>query len=123
MVPRVRRDEADGVGRGPQVAPYEGEVAGLDGGVRAGAHGQAQVGLGQRGRVVDAVADHRHRTALVLEPLDDVDLVLRHDLGDDLVDADLGGDGLGDGLVVAGQQDRVSGRARAAARSPRRWSP
>src|SRR5699024_9053143 len=37
---------------------------------------------------------------------DDVDLVLGQNLGDDLLDADLGGDPPGDGLVVASEQDR-----------------
>ena len=48
---------------------------GLDGDVGAGADRQAEVGLGERGRVVDAVADHRDDAALGLQPADDVDLV------------------------------------------------
>ena len=85
MVPRVRRDEPDGVGGGPQVAAHQGEVAGLDGDVGAGAHGDAEVGLGQGGGVVDAVADHGHDAALGLQPLDDVDLVGGQHLGDHVV--------------------------------------
>ena len=98
--------QADGVGGRAQVAPDQGDVAGLDGHVGAGAHGQAQVGLGQRGGVVDTVADHGDDPALGLQPADDVELVLGQDLGDDLVDADLAGDRPGRGGVVAGQQDR-----------------
>src|SRR3546814_11396342 len=98
--------EADGVAGGAEIAPYEGDVAGFDGDVGAGAHGEAEVGLGEGGGVVDAVTDHGHRAALSLEALDDVDLVLRQHLGDDFVDADLGGDGAGSPLVVAGQQHR-----------------
>ena len=52
--------QADGVAGGAQVAAHEREVAGLDGDVGAGAHGEAEVGLGEGGGVVDAVADHRH---------------------------------------------------------------
>ena len=67
MVRSVRRDEPDRVGGGAQVAADEGEVAGLDGDVGAGAHREAEVGRGQRGGVVDAVADHRDDAALGLE--------------------------------------------------------
>ncbi len=62
--------QADRVGHGAQVAADQGQVGGLDGGVGAGAHGQAQVGLGERGGVVDPVADHGHDAARGLEPLD-----------------------------------------------------
>jgi hypothetical protein len=59
------------------------------------------------GRVVDAVADHRDDAALVLQPLDDADLVGRQHVGDDLVDADLGGHCSRRRLVVAGEQHRA----------------
>ena len=66
----------------PQVAAHQREVGRLDGDVGAGAHGEAEVGLGERGGVVHAVADHGHDPALVLEAADDVDLVGRQHLGD-----------------------------------------
>ena len=69
--PQRRAAEADGVGGGAQVAGDERQVRGLDRHVGAGADGQAEVGLRERGRVVDAVADHRHDAALGLQPLDD----------------------------------------------------
>ena len=75
MVRSVRRDSRMASAAATQVAAHQGQVAGLDRDVGAGAHGQAEVGLGQRGGVVDAVAHHRHDAALGLEPLDDVDLV------------------------------------------------
>ena len=78
-----------------QVAAHQREVAGLDGDVGAGAHGEAEVGLGERGGVVHAVADHGHDPALGLQPADHVDLVGGQHLGDHLVDADLGGDAPG----------------------------
>ena len=65
------------------------EVGRLDRDVGAGADRQAEVGLGERRRVVHAVADHRHDPALVLQPPDDRRLVRRQHLGDHLVDADL----------------------------------
>ncbi len=63
--------------------------------VGAGAHGEAEVGLGQRGGVVHAVADHGHDAALGLEAPDHPGLVRGQHLGDHLVDADLGRDGAG----------------------------
>src|SRR6202012_5625753 len=64
-------------------------------------------GLGQRGRVVDAVADHGRGTAAGLQVGDELGLGGGERIADDLVDADRGGDGLGGGVVVAGQQDRT----------------
>ena len=60
---RVRRDSRMASAAASQVAADQGQVARLDGHVGAGAHGQAQVGLCERGRVVDAVADHGHHSA------------------------------------------------------------
>ena len=71
--------------------------------VGAGAHRDADVGLRQRRRVVDAVAGHRDACALRLQALDDRRLLLGQHLGLDLVDADGARDGLGGGAVVAGQ--------------------
>ena len=69
MVRQGAAGQPDRVGGHAQVAADQGEVAGLDGDVGAGAHGEAEVGLGERGGVVDAVADHRHHAALGLQPL------------------------------------------------------
>src|SRR3546814_7775384 len=56
--------------------------------VGAGAHGDADVGTGESGRIVDAVAGHRHRAALGLESLHQRDLVGRAYFAMDLVDAE-----------------------------------
>ena len=106
MVPQRRPAQADGVGGGPQVAGDQREVAGLDSDVGAGPDAQAEVGLSERGRIVDAVADHGHDAALGLKSPNDVGLLGRQDLGDDLLDADLGGDRAGGRLVVASEQHR-----------------
>ena len=107
--------QPDRVGRGPQVAADQGQVAGLDGDVGAGAHGQPEVGLGERGGVVDAVADHGDDPALGLQPLDDVDLVGGQHLGDHASSMPTSAaTARAAALVVAGQQDRASGRGRAA---------
>ena len=47
------------------------------------------VGLGERRRVVGAVAGHRHEVAVGLLLADEGDLVLRLRLGDEVVDAGL----------------------------------
>ena len=74
-----RAAEADGEGNGAQVVGHQRNVGGLDRGVGAGgAHGDADVGRGQRRRVVDAVADHGHRAELPTQLLDERDLVGRH---------------------------------------------
>jgi hypothetical protein len=67
MVLSVRAREPDRVGGGPQVPGDQRQVAGLDRDVAAGAHREAEVGLGERGRVVHAVADHRDDPALPLQ--------------------------------------------------------
>jgi hypothetical protein len=55
-----RRRDVDWVGA------HEHDVGGLDRDVGAGADRDADVGLRERGRVVDAVADHRDPSALLL---------------------------------------------------------
>ena len=56
----------------------------------AGADREAEVGLGERRSVVDAVADHRHDAPVALQALDDGRLLGRQHLGDHLVDPDRG---------------------------------
>ena len=68
----------------------ERQVGGLDRDVGAGADREPEVGLRERGRVVDAVADHRDDAALApAGARTTVGLVGGQHLGDDLVDADL----------------------------------
>ncbi len=73
--------------------------------VGAGAHGDADIGRGERRRVVDAVAGHRDHPARVAQPLDDGAFPVRQHLGLDLVDAEPAGDGFGGRPVVAGEHD------------------
>ena len=65
----VARDSAIADAHEARVAADERDVGRLDRDVGAGADGDAQVGLGERRRVVDAVADHRDPAALGLEAL------------------------------------------------------
>jgi len=65
-------------------------------------HRQADIGLGQRRGIVGAVAAHGDQLALGLLGADALQLLLRRSLGDQVVDAGLGGDGGGGQRVVAG---------------------
>ena len=82
---------------------------------RAGVHGDADVGLGQRRGVVGAVARHGDELAALLLLADVGQLGLRRGLGDEVVDAGLGGDGRGGQRVVAGDHHRADAHAPAAA--------
>ena len=62
-----------------EVVVGEHELAGLLGDLRAAAHGDADVGLLQRGGVVDGVAGHRHDLAGLLHQPGEADLVLGRD--------------------------------------------
>ena len=83
-----------------QVRRQQGDVRGLDRDVGAGPDGDAEVGLHERGSVVDPVADHRHDSALALEPRNLGGLARRQHPGEDPVDTDLPGDRPGRRLVV-----------------------
>ncbi len=61
----------------------------LDDNVGSGADGDADVGPGQGGSIVDAIADHGHLETARLETGDGPILVLGEDLREDLVDAEL----------------------------------
>ena len=63
MVRRVDRDSRIAVHREQQVGLDQRQVGRLDRDVAAAADGQAEVRLGQRRGVVDAVTDHRDRPA------------------------------------------------------------
>ena len=79
-------DDLDELGR---VAVEVDHVAGLARGLGAGVHGDADVGLSQRRRVVGAVAAHGHQLALGLLLADQLQLVLGRRLGEEVVDARL----------------------------------
>ena len=64
---------------------HQGEVTGFDGDVGAVAHRDAEIGLRQRGRVVDAVADHGDDATLGLQAGDRFDLAGGRHVGDHIV--------------------------------------
>lgn len=81
------------------------------GDVRTGADGKAHIGLRQRRGIVDAVAHHGHPLTLLLELGHALGLILRQHLCDDLIYADLAGNGVGGALVVAGEQHHSAAHA------------
>ena len=116
IVRSVLRESADRVGGAAQIAGDEREVGRLDRHVGAGAHRHAQVGLRQRGGVVDAVADHRHHAALRTgaggrRPPSPSGMTS----GDHVLDADLGGDGARGRLGCRRSAAPAAGPGRAAA--------
>ena len=98
------RHDLDQLGR---IAVEVDHVAGLAGGHGAGVHGHTDIGLGQSRGVVGAVAAHRHQLALGLLGLDQPELGLRRRLGQEVVDAGLGGDGGRGERIVAGDHHRA----------------
>jgi hypothetical protein len=96
----VARDNDDDPRDVPRVGADQHDVAGLHGHVGARADGDADVGGGQRRGVVHAVAHHGHLLPLRLELAHLGRLVLGQDLGEDGVDAELLGDGVGHGPGV-----------------------
>ena len=86
-------------------------VAGLARGLGAGVHGDADIGLRQRRRVVGAVAAHRDQLALGLLVADQLQLVLGRRLREEVVDAGFGGDRRRGHRVVAGDHHRADAHA------------
>ena len=69
----------------------------------ARAHGHADVRGGQAGRVVHAVADHRHLFALLRQLADRRDFFFRLQFGADVVQLQFGAHVFGGGFAVAGE--------------------
>ena len=84
----------------------EDDAGGLDGDVGAGADGDADVGPGEGGGVVDAVTDHGHSQSSGLQLGDLGVLVLGQHLGDTRRPRGRP-DGLGDRPGVTGDHDHV----------------
>ncbi len=97
-------DDLDELGR---VRVEIDHVAGFLGGLRAGVHGHADVGLRERRRVVGAVAGHRHQSPACLFLADQRELVFGRGLGEEVVDPGLLRDGGGGERVVARDHDRA----------------
>ena len=81
--------DVDGVGHQPRVAAHERDARSVHGHVGAGAHGNAHVGRGQRGCIVDAVAHHGHAGTAALQFAHDARLFTGQHFGADVVHAQL----------------------------------
>ncbi len=86
-------------------------VASLARGLRAGIHGDTDIGLGQSRRIVGAVAAHGDELALGLLIADEPQLLLRRGLSEKVVDAGFRGDGRGGHGIVAGDHDGADAHA------------
>ena len=96
---------------GAQLAPDQGYRGAFHRYVGTTAHGDANVGRGQRGRIVDAVTGHRHPTTFGAQCVHRRGLVGRRDVRMHFVDAQLARHRLCGGGVVAGQHhDAQAGR-------------
>ena len=85
-----------------RVAGGQHHASRLDRHVGTGADGQADIGAGQCRSIVDAIPDHRHAGATLLELAHCLVLVLREHLGEHLADAEITPDGVGDLFGVTG---------------------
>ena len=101
-------DDLDELGR---IGIEVDHVAGLARGLRAGIHGDADVGLRQRRRVVGAVAAHGDELALGLLVADEPQLVLGRRLGEEIVDAGFRRDRRRGHRIVAGDHDGADAHA------------
>ncbi|MNP59654.1 hypothetical protein D3C76_1546640 [compost metagenome] len=81
---------------------HQGDGGSLNGDIAAASHGNADIGLRQRRRVVDTVADHGYAVTLRLQLFDRFGFALRQHAGNHPVDTGLFGNGVGGHRVVAG---------------------
>ena len=97
MVRNVARARPERLRHGLDFRFQQNDVRRLARDVAGPAHGNAEIGLRERGRVVDAVAHKRHALALCLKFFYKFRLLLRPDLGKYIYafDADLSGDARG----------------------------
>ena len=93
------------LGNAAQVAFDQRDARALHRHVRARAHGDADMGGGERRSVIDAVAGHRDDVALLAKLCDLFVFVARLDSGFHLIESEFLGHGMRGAFVVAGQHD------------------
>ena len=101
-VAQGRTAQAHGSGHIAETAVHQDNIRTVDGHIGSGADGDADVGPGQGGGVVDSVADHGDHAAL-LKLSDDRFLPVGQDVGYHPVNPGLRTDGFGGTRVVTGQ--------------------
>ena len=100
--------QAHGFGHAAQVVVHDDHIGSFHRHIGAcSAHGKANVGLGQRGRIVDAVTCHGRHAVLALQSRNGSQFVLGQHVGLHLVDARCASRSLRCGSVVAGQHHRL----------------
>ena len=92
-----------------RVALHQDDIGAFHGHVSAGAYGKPHVRLGERRRVVDPIAHHADLLARGLQRLYLFGLLGRQHVGQHGADAEIRGDALGGGRVVAYDQ-RIKAR-------------
>ena len=118
-----RAAEADGFLDAAQVAFEQRNAGAFHRHIGAGAHRDADIGRGERGRVVDTVPGHRDDVALLAQFANSFVFVLRLDAGFHLIDAELLRDGARGAFVVAGEHDDFDTELMQMRRWPRRSIP
>ena len=98
--------QTDGRGHIRQAAFHQHHIRRVNGHVGACADGDADVGAGQGGGVVDAIA-HHDDLALALQAADDALLAVGKDSRNDLIHTGFGANGSGGALVVTGQHHHM----------------
>jgi hypothetical protein len=103
MLRTVARDSAMPLRHAAQIALNERDVGGFHRDVGSGSHRDSHVGLRQCGRVVDAVADHRHALAFALQFLDFAGFLGGQNLSHHALDSKFARNGVRGFTVVAGE--------------------
>ena len=85
-----------------KVSFKQGDAATFHGDVGSRAHGDSDLRLRQRGRVVDAVSGHCYYATFFLETSDDLGFLRGQNFGLEVCDIQASRNFLGRGLIVAG---------------------
>ncbi len=88
-----------------EISLDEREAGALHGDIGARAHRDTDIGFGQRGSIIDTISGHRNHVAFTLETPNDGIFLIGQYVGFHLSDAELAGDRLCGGAIVAGQHD------------------
>ena len=100
-----RAGQRSGTRNAGKIAFDQSNPGALHGDVSPGAHRHADIGLGERRRIVHAVTGHCHGVPLASQAADNRIFLFGQNLGFDLGNAEPSGDGLCRGPIVARQHD------------------
>src|SRR5215471_6538210 len=106
-VPHSAPAEAPGPGNATQVPFDEGHAGALHGHIRASAHGNPDLCLGQGWRVVDAIPRHRHHVAIRLQALNYLSLLLWEYLSLNALDTEPARYGFCRGPAIPSEHDNL----------------